>query len=124
MSPTPEPERATTPDPVSEPRQLLATDCVKAVVDSCDGRPDTVRAGTGGHTHVSSLVDVCVRQHVITRQLGARSDRRWTGGHRIAFALGRPCMRFLNNMIPVSFSYDYVLRPCANFVKSQDAHLE
>lgn len=68
----------------------LPADFVKGIVNAADAVPDRSRTGAPGYTHVSSLVDVCVRQYVLAATIAAGpSYQAWTGGHRVTFAIGR-----------------------------------
>lgn len=60
-----------------------------SVVQAQDGIAEHGRQGRGNYVHVSSLVDFCARQYVLAHRYESDVRQSWTGGHKVAFAMGR-----------------------------------
>lgn len=72
----------------SQPR--LPDDFLITEVATADSAAERSRVAPGnGYVHISSLIDVCVRQHVLTKLHGINNFNTVTGAHRVMWALGR-----------------------------------
>lgn len=70
---------------------VLAPDHVLAMVEAQDARVEQPRTlgNRDGLTHLSSLLNVCPREHVIARRFNISRPEQVTGGHRIVWKFGR-----------------------------------
>ncbi|QSY98691.1 hypothetical protein J2J97_31975 (plasmid) [Rhizobium bangladeshense] len=79
---------------VDAPMPVIPQNFLIDILDAMDRAPEVRRLGTGegeyGHyTHVSSLIDICARQHALAAQDDRVIQESVTGGHRVMWAMGR-----------------------------------
>lgn len=79
---------------VSAPMPVIPQNFMIDILDAMDRAPEVKRLGNGegdyGHyTHVSSLIDICARQHALAAHDDRVIQESVTGGHRVMWAMGR-----------------------------------
>jgi hypothetical protein len=89
----PAPVAASTPiQRVSAPLAIvpqLPSGFLKSVLDTQDSAPELRRLGQAGHVHLSSLVTLCARQHLLLLEANMPVTEQVTGGHRVMWQMGR-----------------------------------
>lgn len=73
----------------ADPYPLIPDNYMIGLVEGEDKTPERERIGVDGYTHVSSLMGICTRQHVIAALYGVKLLRPVTGADRVVWALGR-----------------------------------
>lgn len=68
---------------------VMPDNYIKETVLRKDTEPQQSRLNHPGYVHVSSLINICVRQYVLANRYEVQAVERVTGGHRIMWKIGR-----------------------------------
>lgn len=81
----------TAQEAASQNAPTLSEDFLTALVSAQDARVEAPRTlgNRDGLTHLSSLLNVCPREHVLARRFNISRPEPVTGGHRIVWKFGR-----------------------------------
>lgn len=68
---------------------VIPDNYIKETLLRKDTEPQQSRLNHPGYTHVSSLINICVRQYVLAGRYEVQAVERVTGGHRVMWKMGR-----------------------------------